>query len=351
MSLPVAGLSATVGRGSGPVSAKDATIKDIAKKAGVSYATVSRALNGKYGVKPSTRERVLGVARRLGYRPNAIARGLVTRRTMTIGLIVPDIKNPFFPEVAGGVEDAAREAGYGVLLCNSNWQKASERQYVALLAGRRVEGMIIAPISSSAEEPVDDRVVGSLPVVYVSSTPRATARSYVVIDNVRGGLLATRHLLAAGRAPVAFIGSRESSDDGRFEGYRRALEGHGVACDERFVRLGDMRQASGYRLFRGMIEDGDRPRAVFAENDLMALGCMQAARERGLRVPEDVAIVGFDDIPFASFPEVQLTTIRQPTYDMGRMAVDILLARDARASGPGGHQVVLEPQLVVRRTA
>jgi LacI family transcriptional regulator len=333
------------------VSAKDATIKDIARKAGVSYATVSRALNGKYGVKPSTRERVLHIARRLGYRPNAVARGLVTRRTMTIGLIVPDITNPFFPEVAEGVEEAARGAGYGVLLCNSNWQKVSERQYVTLLAGRRVEGIIIAPISR-AEEPVDDRVPAALPVVYVSSMPRTTARSYVVIDNEQGGYLATKHLLDAGRGPAAFIGSRESSDDERFAGYRRALEDHGVACDERFVRLGDMRQASGYRLFRELIEHGGRPRSVFAENDLMALGCLQAARELGLRIPEDVAIVGFDDIPFASFPEIQLTTIRQPTSEMGRMAVDILLARDGSAAeGHLPRQVVLKPQLVVRRTA
>lgn len=333
------------------MSAREATIKDIARKAGVSYATVSRALNGTYGVKPSTRERILAVAGRMGYRPNAIARGLVTRRTMTIGLIVPDITNPFFPEVASGVEDAAREAGYGVLLCNSDWQKVSERQYVALLAGRRVEGMIIAPISR-AEEPLDERVPASLPVVYVASSPRTTRRSFVVIDNVRGALLAVRHLLDAGRSPVAFIGSQERADDERFEGYRRALAERGMACDERFVRLGDMRQASGDRLLRGMIEEGHRPRGVFAENDLMALGCLQAARECGLRVPEDVAIVGFDDIPFASFPEVQLTTIRQPTYDMGRMAVAILLESSAEATKrPDARQVVLEPQLVVRRTA
>jgi LacI family transcriptional regulator len=120
-----------------------------------------------------------------------------------------------------------------------------------------------------------------------------------------------------------------------------------MACEDRFVRLGDMRLEGGHRLFLRMIEDGDRPRAVFAENDLMALGCLQAARECGLRVPEDVAIVGFDDIPFASFPEVQLTTIRQPTYDMGRMAVDILLGN---GSSGRARQVVLEPQLVVRRT-
>ncbi|HSV92606.1 MAG TPA: substrate-binding domain-containing protein, partial [Desulfobacterales bacterium] len=184
-------------------------------------------------------------------------------------------------------------------------------------------------------------------IVYVASMPRETARSYVVIDNARGGLLATKRLLDAGRAPVAFVGSRESADDERFAGYRRALVEHGMACEDRFVRLGDMRLEGGHRLFLRMIEDGDRPRAVFAENDLMALGCLQAARECGLRVPEDVAIVGFDDIPFASFPEVQLTTIRQPTYDMGRMAVDILLGN---GSSGRARQVVLEPQLVVRRT-
>ncbi len=328
------------------MSAKETTIKDIARRAGVSYATVSRALNGKYGVRPSTRDRVLAVARRMGYRPNAIARGLVTRRTMTLGLIVPDIKNPVFPEIAGGVEDAARDAGFGVLLCNSNWQKASEREYVALLAGRRVEGIIVAPISR-AEDPFADRRTAELPVVFVASTPRGTTRSYVVIDNVRGALLATRRLLDAGRAPVAFIGSLESADDERYAGYRQALEEHGMSCDERYVRLGDMRQESGHRLFLRMIEDGDRPRAVFAENDLMALGCLQAAREAGLRVPEDVAIIGFDDIPFASFPEVQLTTIRQPTYDMGRMAVEILLGS---GSAVRTRQVVLEPQLVVRHT-
>jgi LacI family transcriptional regulator len=326
------------------VSAKETTIKDIARAAGVSYATVSRALNGKYGVRGSTRERVLAAARRMGYRPNAIARGLVTRRTTTLGLIVPDIKNPFFPEVAGGVEDAARAAGYGVLLCNSNWQKPSEREYVRLLAGRRVEGIIIAPISR-ADEPFGEGAAAALPAVYVASAPRGTARSFVVIDNVRGALLATRRLLDAGRGPVAFIGSRESADDERFAGYRLALEERGVPCEERFVRLGDMRQESGHRLFLRLVEEGDRPRSVFAENDLMALGCLQAARECGLRVPEDVAIIGFDDIPFSSFPEVQLTTIRQPTYDMGRMAVDILLGDAARP-----RRVVLEPQLVVRRT-
>lgn len=332
----------------------DVTIKDIARRVGISYATVSRALNGKYGVKPATRERVLETARSLGYRPNVIARGLVTRRTMTIGLIVPDIRNPFYPEVAGGVEDAAREAHYGVLLCNSNWREESERQYVSLLLERRVDGILIAPIAGGAES-IDKRVRGRTPVVYVSNRPHRTECGFVVIDDTRGGLLAVRHLLEAGYAPIGFIGSVEDSDTGRgrLTGYRRALAQHGEAYDGRYVRFGDMMQVGGYRMFRQLFEAGDLPRAVFAENDLMALGCIQAARECGLRIPQDVAVVGFDDIPFASFPEVQLTTVRQPTYDMGRTAVEILLdgiGRDAADRGGGVRQVVLKPQLVVRRT-
>jgi LacI family transcriptional regulator len=335
------------------VEPNDVTIKDIASRVGISYATVSRALNGKYGVKSSTRERVLKAAHRLGYRPNVIARGLVTRRTMTIGLIVPDIRNPFYPEVAGGVEDAAREAKYGVLLCNSNWREESERQYVTLLLERRVDGIIVAPISGGAEF-IDARIRGRTPVVYVSNRPHKTECSYVVIDNTRGGLLAVRHLLSAGYSPVGFLGSAEDSQTGqeRLAGYRKALAGHGERYDRRFVRFGDMKQGSGYRMFREMVDAGDLPRAVFAENDLMALGCLQAARECGLSVPEDVAIVGFDDIPFASFPEVQLTTVRQPTYDMGRTAVEILLEGLQRKRGRSqARQVVLKPQLVVRRTA
>jgi len=338
------------------VDPHDVTIKDIASKVGISYATVSRALNGKYGVKADTREKVLKAAKRLGYRPNAIARGLVTRRTMTIGLIVPDIKNPFYPEVAGGVEDAAHEANYGVLLCNSNWREESERQYVSLLLERRVDGIIVAPISNGAEF-IDARMRGRTPVVYVSNRPHRTESSYVIIDNARGGFLATRHLLEAGYAPVGFLGSAEGSETGkgRFNGYRRALSRHGQAYDARYVRVGDMMQVSGYRMFREMFDAGDLPRAVFVENDLMALGCIQAARECGLKVPEDVAIVGFDDIPFASFPEVQLTTVRQPTYDMGRTAVEILLesighGKERVEDRAKPRQVVLKPQLVVRRT-
>lgn len=333
--------------------ARDATIKDIASRVGVSYATVSRALNDKYGVRPSTRERVLAASRRLGYQPNVLARGLVTRRTMTLGLIIPDITNPFFPEVARGVEEEARQRGYGVLLCNSEWHEERERQYVALLAERRVDGIIVAPLSS-APELIDARIRSRIPVVYVSNRPHKTESGYVLIDNARGGYLAVRHLLDAGYAPVGFIGSAEGYETSkqRFAGYRRALARHRQGYAERFVRFGDMKQLSGHRLLREMIEAGDLPRSVFAENDLIALGCLQAARECGLKVPEDVAIVGFDDIPFASFPEIQLTTIRQPTYEMGRMAVEVLLDDVARTPPRGKpRRLVLKPQLVVRRTA
>lgn len=334
------------------------TIKDIAREAQVSYATVSRALNGKYGVRPATRKRILEIARSLNYTPNAIARGLVTRRTRTIGLILPDITNPFFPEVARGVEEEAQRRRYSVFLCNTNWERSREREYVRLLAQKRVDGLIIAPISNSGGEL--EEVPEGVGVVYVSNVPRTTRRSYVQIDNVRGGYLATRHLLDAGFERIAFIGAVEGAQSAneRLEGYRLAFAESGVALEERYVHLGHFRQETGYRVIRDMIDSGDCPQAVFAENDIIALGVLQGVREAGLRVPADVAVVGFDDIAFASFRDIQLTTVYQPKYELGKLAVQMLLEEtgggaDARqeAGSTGGRKIILEPRLIVRGTS
>ncbi|HUZ18555.1 MAG TPA: LacI family DNA-binding transcriptional regulator [Spirochaetia bacterium] len=328
-----------------------ATIKDIAREAKVSYATVSRALNNKYGVHPSTQERILAVAKRLNYRPNAIARGLVTRQTYTIGLILPDITNPFFPEVARGVEEGAQEQGYSVFLCNTNWERQREAQYIRLLTERRVDGIVLAPISNSAAE-VEQELAPDMSVVYVSNVPRNTHRSYVEIDNIRGGFLATKHLIDAGFRTIGFVGAVEGSltVDERLEGFRMAFDRSGLKVDEHFVHLGHFRQETGYRIVRDMIEKGDYPRAIFAENDLIALGVMQGVRDSGLRVPADIAVVGFDDIPFASFREVQLSTVYQPKYEMGKLGAQILIDLIAKSSASEAHsrRVILEPELIVR---
>jgi LacI family transcriptional regulator len=336
---------------SGDSARSEITIKDIARRAEVSYATVSRALNDKPGVRESTRRRVIALAEELAYTPNAIARGLVKRQTHTLGLIIPDITNPFYPEVARGIEDAAAEAGYSIFLCNTNWERRREQQYLSLLAEKRVDGVIIAPIDRQAAG-VESAVPRAVPVVYVASAPQDTQASFVIIDNVRGGLLATEHLIEAGYTTVGFIGSPEDSNtmDARLEGYRRAMQAHGLPVLDRYIQLGSFRQQTGYDIIRRLILAGDRPRAVFAENDLLALGVVQGIKECGLKVPADVAVVGFDDIPFAGFPEVQLSTVAQPKYEMGRKAVEVLLERLAAPEAPP-RRILLEPQLVVRRSS
>lgn len=335
------------------ISAMDTTIKDIARIVRVSYATVSRALNDKHGVKPETRKRILEEAHRLNYRPNAIARGLVKKQTHSIGLVIPDITNPFYPEVARGVEDAAQEAGYSVFLCNTNWEKDRELRYIELLTSKRVDGLVIAPVSETTE--TMQRVLRSIPVVYVSTTSVASHESYVTIDNVKGGYLATELLIRTGKTPVAFIGSMEDSHtlQERLEGYKRALADYHQPMDERYILFGDFKRETGSRFIKKMVLEGVKPRGVFGENDLLAIGILQGAREMGLSIPEDLAVVGFDDIPLASFPEISLTTIAQPKYEMGRYAVEILLKRmsmEGMDTFPR-QRLILEPNLVRRKSA
>jgi LacI family transcriptional regulator len=330
----------------------DATIKDIAQLAGVSYTTVSRALNDKRGVNQETRRKILEVAQRLNYRPNAIARGLVKKQTHSIGLVIPDITNPFFPEVARGIEDGASEAGYSIFLCNTNWEHSKEAGYINLLVEKRVDGIVLAPISPKVDflpEALSTRV----PVVYVDKVPKDGGGSFVTIDNVRGGFLATKHLIDRGYHEIGFIGAPDDSStiDDRLRGYRMALKKHGIAVNQRYVRFGDFKLETGYNIIKKMIQDKDYPRALFAENDLLALGILQGAKEMGLSVPGDIAVVGFDDIPIASFPEVQLTTVCQPKYKMGRIAVEILLDKIERGDQAARRKFILEPELIQRKSS
>ncbi len=328
------------------------TIKDIARKLNISYATVSRALNDRYGVHPRTREKILNTAREMNYLPNAIARGLVTQHTETIGLVIPDITNPFFPEVARGIEDRAEEAGYSVFLCNTNWERERELRYLSLLSEKRVDGIILAPVSrkTSTSKEYGDR---TQPLVFVSDARRGMETSYVTIDNIRGGYLATNHLIDKGYRRIGFFGAAEDelTSDERYQGYARALKDAGIREYKKFVRLGDYSTNTGNRLITGMIEDGSFPDAIFAVNDLFALSVMQGIRESGLVIPNDIAVIGFDDIHFASFPEIQLTTVAQPKYRIGRMAVDLLLDQIREKPGTGKQEIILEPELIVRETA
>lgn len=325
------------------------TIKDIAKRTGLSYATVSRALNHKYGVKAATRELVLATAREMNYHPNAIARGLITRRTQTIGLVIPDLRNPFFPEVAAGIETAAEELGYSVLLGSSDWSGQREDRYLDLLIERRVDGIILAPVSRSASR-YPEALPPDLPAVYVTSVPEEVSTAYVVIDNERGGYIATEHLLSRGYETIAFLGAESGSDTGRERrrGYRRALEAADKSYDPDRVLLGPFTREGAAALVKRAIAEDRVPRAIFCENDNLAISVIQTLMDAGYRVPQDVAIIGFDDISWAGLHSVELTTIAQPIHEMGRRSFFMLA--DMIENGGSPDAMVLEPKLVVRKT-
>lgn len=347
-----------------------ANIYDVARQAGVSIATVSRVLNGSQLVRPRTRERVLAVARSLDYHPNGLARGLVMKQTGLIALIVPDISNPFFPEVARGVEDAASAAGYSVILCNSDGEESKQETYLAVLRQRRVDGIILAATSwqvgTDREGSGTDETTGrtransgsgvrrsdAIPTVAVDRDSSA-AGDAVLVNNSAGAAQAARYLLQLGHRRIGIISGPNDTRPGRerLEGFRQVLEDEGC-FEPDLVVDGDFRRRSGAEGARRLLLDrnnGERPTAVFAANDLMALGVLDTCEELGFAVPEDVSVVGFDDISLASIVRPKLTTVAQPKYEMGRLAVELLLARLGNGETPmAARRVVLETELVVR---
>jgi LacI family transcriptional regulator len=328
------------------------TIKDIAKYLNISYATVSRALNNRYGVNEETRQKVLEAARNLRYHPNASARELVSKKNNIIGLILPDIENPFFPEVASNIIKTAAEYGYTVFLCITDWDLDQQTAYIETLIENRVEGLIISPIEQSNLQ-IQSLLGSDIPVVYVSEAQQGDDCSYVAIDNFRGARLATSHLIDRGFGPVYYFGAvaDKITNDERFAGYQAAMEDHQINPDPKWVHMGDYYHRTGYVMIRDLIARKEIPRSVFAINDQIALGIIQGVRESNLRVPEDVAVVGFDNIPMAAFPEIQLTTIAQPKSDLGKIAMDVLwhLIQNGPESKP--ERILLPTQLIIRKSS
>ncbi|MDR7544813.1 MAG: LacI family DNA-binding transcriptional regulator [Armatimonadota bacterium] len=325
------------------------TIREVAQAAGVSVATVSRVVSGSaYGVRPDTRGRVLAAVARLRYQPNLVARGLKKRVTGTVGLIVPDISNPFFPAIARGIEDVASRAGMGVLLCNTYEDLAKERTYLALLDKRMVDGLIFATVGANTAHLRMLRRQG-VPVVLVARAPDRVSIDAVLVDNRRGAREATEHLLRLGHRRIAFIGGPPTLPvaNERLAGYQDALASAGIVADPAVICDGGFRAEGGGAAVRELLERRTRFTAIVAANDLMAIGGMEELRRCGRRVPQDVAVVGFDDITFASLVEPRLTTVAQPKYRMGCLAMERLL----ELLGGGDRRprrLVLEPRLVVR---
>jgi DNA-binding LacI/PurR family transcriptional regulator len=331
------------------------SIKDIARVAGVSHSTVSRALSDSPLVKAETKARIKRLAQEMGYAPDAIARSLVTQQTQTVGVVVTTITDPFIAEVVQGIEDTAHENDYAVILASSAAEPDREIAAVEMLRAKRVDSVIVTSSRVGALYLEHLERIG-VPVVLINNHNEQSGRYTfsVSVDNRHGGHLAAAHLIEAGHRRIAYIcGPADHSDDaGRMAGYRQALDEANISSEAALVVPGDGRLAGGKRALHALTNLTEPPTGVFCYNDMTAIGLLSAARQAGLSVPEELAVVGFDDIPIASHVSPPLTTIAQPQRDMGRQAMDMALALMAADDSTAPFSdITVKGKLIVRQSS
>jgi len=330
------------------------TMADVAREAEVSLMTISRVINNKEGVSPATRQQVWAVIDRLGYRPSGIARGLATRRTGTLGLVVPDVANPFFAGVAQGVEHVAYAQGYHVFLCNTEEDPQRELAVLQSLDEKRVDGVILCS-SRLGEKALQTCLTRHPAVVLVNRRLRDTAGNplrAVLIDDLTGGRLVTHHLLAGGHRAIGLLAGPTTSHSGqqRLGGYQQVLAGAGIQPDPAWQVSCVAKVEGGQRAALALLQAQPQLTALFCYNDLVAVGALQACAQLGRRVPQDLAVVGFDDIPLAALVTPPLTTCRVARSELGIRAVRLLLDQIVGGSADCD-EALLRPELVVRASA
>ena len=332
------------------------SIKDIARAADVSHSTVSRALADSPLVSAGTKERIQCLAKEMGYSPDSRARSLVTGHTLTIGLVVTTINDPFIVEIVQSIETTARDHDYSIILATSNSDPERELAAVEMLQSKRVDSVIVTSSRVGALYQEHLERLG-VPVVLLNShgQQRGAYTFSINVDNPHGARLATEHLIELGHRRIAYVAGAVvlSPDQGRRTGYQQALEKAGIAHDPALVVSGTGRAGGGERALAALRRLPELPSAVFCYNDMTAIGLLRAARAAGMSVPGDLAVVGFDDIPFASFVYPSLTTISQPKAEMGKRAVKMALS--LMAGGPGNGEeiasVIVIGKLVVRESS
>jgi LacI family transcriptional regulator len=327
-----------------------ATIREVAEKVGVSMTTVSHVINDTRFVSPDVRQRVLAAMQELHYRPNAVARSLRQGRTQTIGLILPDSSNPFFAEIGRSIEDAAFQQGFSVILGNTQGDTKRENMYVDVFSKKQVDGILFVATGDHADS-LQFLQRREMPVVVVNRNLNGIDVDQVFTDNHQGGYQATRHLIDLGHRRIACIAGPSDLTLGadRVVGYSQALEEASLAYDAALVMAGDYQPASGYAVTERLLALAAPPTALFACNDLMAIGALRALAHHGRRVPAEVSVIGFDDIELARFTNPPLTTIAQDKVATGAQAVNTLVARISANDLTLVHRV-LPTRLVVRES-
>ncbi len=332
------------------------TIKDIARMANVSHTTVSRALKDSPEISAETRHRIKELAKRLNYTSNALARGLVLKRSDSIGLIIPDIINPYYAHISKAVEGVASSQNFSLIICNTDRSPEKERQYLQFLRAKQVDGIIMVSVSNDPE-PLQDLLRDGIPLVLIDNLVPGVAADFITNDNFAGATAAVEHLIRLGkRSLVHFAGPRDSfASQERLRAYLEGMAAHGLSVAPDWVIPTNATFDGGEKAARQLIHGhgGELPDAVFAVNDSVAMGALKYFYRKGVRVPENLALVGYDDIEMAAMLPVPLTTVRQRKYELGRVAAQMILDRILApddAPQPPPKAITFQPRLVVRRS-
>lgn len=325
------------------------TIRDVADAAGVSQATAGRALGGYGSVSPAALERVLAAADELGYRTNRVAQALRSGQTRTVGFIPGDLENPFFAKVARHLGDALEAEGFTLIVSSSDERPEREQKILETFRAHLLSGVVIAPTAQVAAPHLEKVISDGIPLVLVDRRVEGVEADSVTVDNEGGGLQAVSHLIGLGHRRIAIVSDslQTASTSERFIGYQKALSGHDIAFDPQLIGVAGFSREDAYASTLRILSLGERPTAIFSTDAFMTEGALRAIRERGLRVPEDVSIVGFDDVDPRALMNPSVTVVAQPVAELGQQAARLLLEQLAGAERPPAH-VDLETELIIR---
>ena len=325
------------------------TITDVAREARVSASTVSHVINETRYVSDEVKQRVHAAMEALNYQPNVIARSLRTRETLTVGVVVSDVTNPFFTSIVRAIEDEVLKQGYNIILCDTDEKPEREQAYLRLLMGRRVDGLIVAPSSGNADL-LRSAIESGLPVVLLDRSIPGLTADVVLSDNESGAFDAVSYLIGMGHRRIGIIAGRLEVSTGadRMAGYVRAIRTHGIPADESLIEVAKFKRDIAYDKTMKMLNRAEPPTALFVCNNVMTAGTMAALKAAGKKVPEDISVVGFDDSEWAALMDPPLTVVAQPIVELGTRAAQTLMRRISRGRVKTPRAVVLKPELIVR---
>ncbi|MDQ0859530.1 LacI family DNA-binding transcriptional regulator [Bacillus sp. V2I10] len=328
-----------------------ATLKDVANLAGVSTATVSNVTNNTKFVSEDVKRKVLDAMKTLNYRPNTLAKSLRVQETKLIGVLISDITNPFFSKVVRGIEYEANKNGYNILLCNTESNAEKEQEYLDILIGKRIDGLIISS-SGNKEEYIKHLESANIPIVFLNRSPESALMKTVMTNNIRGSYLAAEHLINHGYEKISIISGPQTYSTGRDRliGYKRAMEDYGLQIDEKLIKIGNFDIESGYQLMKELINSGEKVDACFIANNSMTLGAYKYLKETNLKIGTNLAIVGYDESDWADIVEPPLSTISQPAYEQGTQAAELVIANINGKELTNQKVIYLEPKMIIRES-